>query len=242
MGRGLLPQSIFAYTLRMDIDRELKQTLEQFLKLCREFGVRPRLIGGLAVRGFARRKRFTHDIDLAIGRHDKPNLIALLKQMGFDYQDQSQFEGVKAVKRVGNTTIEIHVSVDRLWDMVSNQTYTLSPNSAEVPIDDEGELLAPTVSAEDLLILKLMPPRDRDLSDVIALLLDVPEIDAHAFWENCERTGNTRHVAAQLAKLETALKSGDFREAWADYYGESLSMRDILSVLDKARSLLKAQR
>ena len=71
----------------MDIDAELRQTLEQFLERCREFGIRPRLIGGLAVRGFARRKRFTHDIDLAISRHDKPNLIALLKQMGFDYQD-----------------------------------------------------------------------------------------------------------------------------------------------------------
>ncbi len=226
----------------MDIDSELKQTLEQLLKLCREFGVRPRLIGGLAVRGFARRKRFTHDIDLAISRHDKSNLIALLKQMGFDYQDQSQFEGVKASKRIGDTAVEIHISVESLWDMTSNQTYTLSSESAEMPIDDAGELVAPTVSAEDLLILKLMPLRDRDLSDVIALLLDVPKIDAHAFWANCERTGNTRHITAQLAKLETALKSGDFREAWADYYGESLSMRDILSVLEKVRSLLKAKR
>jgi len=168
----------------MDIDHELKQTLEQFLQLCREFGVHPRLIGGLAVRGFARRKRFTHDIDLAISRHDKPNLMALLKQMGFDYQDQSQFEGVKASKRIGDTVIEIHISVEKLWDMTSNQTYTLSSESAEAPIDDAGELVAPTVSAEDLLILKLMPLRDRDLSDVIALLIDVPQVDASAFWAN----------------------------------------------------------
>ncbi len=102
--------------------------------------------------------------------------------------------------------------------------------------------LAPTVSAEDLLILKLMPLRDRDMSDVIALLLDAPELDSLAFWLNCERTGNTRHIAMQLAKLESALKSGGFREAWADYYGDPLSMRDILSVLEKVRSLLKAKR
>ena len=126
--------------------------------------------------------------------------------------------------------------------MTSNQTYTLSPASAEVPIDDAGHLLAPTVSAEDLLILKLMPLRDRDLSDVIALFLDVPEIDARTFWANCERTGNTRHIAAQLAKLENTLKRGDFREAWADYYGAPLSMRDILTVLQKVRLLLRAKR
>jgi hypothetical protein len=37
----------------MDIDNELKLTLEQLLKLCRDFGIQPRLICGLAVRGFA---------------------------------------------------------------------------------------------------------------------------------------------------------------------------------------------
>ena len=226
----------------MDIDSELKQTLIRFLELCRELDVHPRLIGGLAVRGFARRKRFTHDIDLAISLRDKPNLITLLKQMGFDYQDQSQFEGVKASKRIGNIAVEFHISVEKLWDMTSNQTYTLSSESVESPIDDDGELIAPTVSIEDLLILKLMPLRDRDLSDVIALLLDAPSIDARLFWENCARTDITRHIAAQLAKLEYSLKSGDFREVWADYYGEKLSMREALSALEQVRSLLKTKR
>jgi len=119
----------------MDIDNELKQTAEQLFKLCRDFGIQPRVIGGLAVRGFARRKRFTHDIDLAVVRFDKPNLITVLKQMGFNYQDQSQFEGIKAGKRIGNKTIEIHIAVDRVWDMTSNQTYTLSIDSVEVAID-----------------------------------------------------------------------------------------------------------
>jgi len=153
--------------------------------------------------------------------------------MGFDYQDQSQFEGVKASKRIGNKTVEIHIAIDRLWDMTSNRTYTPSSDSAEVSIDEAGDLLAPAVSAEDLLILKLMPLRDRDLCDVIALLLDLPDIDAHTFWANCERTDNTTHIAAQLRKLESALKSGGFREAWAEYYGEPLPKRDILLPLTK---------
>jgi hypothetical protein len=72
----------------MDITGELKETLRQLLKLCQEFDCHPRLIGGLAVRGFARRKRFTHDIDLTINRQDLSNLIAILKNMGFDYQTQ----------------------------------------------------------------------------------------------------------------------------------------------------------
>ncbi len=229
------------YTVSVGIDHELKQSLEELLQLCREYGVRPRLIGGLAVRGFARRKRFTHDIDLAINRHDQPNLIAILKQMGFDYQALTQFEGVKAAKRVGNTTVEIHISVERLWDMTSNQTYTLSSESAQVAVDDSASLLAPTVSAEDLLILKLIPLRDRDLCDIIALLLDAPAIDARKFWSDCERTANTHHIVAQLAKLENALKSGAFREAWTEFYGEQLSAHDVVVVLDKVRSIQKAK-
>lgn len=172
---------ISGYTLVMDIDRKLKQTLEQLFELCRQFCVRPRLIIGLVVRGFARRRRFTHDIDLAISHYDKPNLIAIFKQMSFDYQDLTQFEGVKATKRIGDTVVEIHISVDRIWDMTSNQTYTLSSDLTDTQVDDTGMLLVPTVSAEDLLILKLMPLRDHDMSDVIALLLDVPAIDARAF-------------------------------------------------------------
>lgn len=226
----------------MDIDAELKQTLAQLLDLCREYGIHPRLIGGLAVRGYARRKRFTHDIDLAITRQDKPNLVAVLKQMGFEYQDQSQFEGVKAVKRTGNQVVEIHIAVERLWDMVSDQTYILSPETADTPIDSSGSLIAPTASIEDLLILKLMPLRDRDLGDVIALLLDAPEIDPQKFWANCLRTGTTQHIASQLARLESKLKSGDFRSAWADYYGDPLGMREVLAVIDKVRTLQKANK
>jgi hypothetical protein len=77
---------------------------------------------------------------------------------------------------------------------------------------------------------------------VIALLLDVPDIDTGKFRANCDRTQNTRHIAAQLTTLEQRLTSGEFREAWADYYGEPLAMRDILAVLEQVRTLQKALR
>ena len=241
MVRVFRVRAVWVYNSSVDIDRELKDALEQILELCREFDVHPRLIGGLAVRGFARRKRFTHDIDLAISRNDKPNFIMVLKRLGFEYQDLTKFEGVKATKRVGNTSVEIHISVERLWDMTSNQTYTLSPDSAHVAIDDAGNLVAPTVSVEDLLILKLMPLRDRDLGDVIALLLDLPAIDAKKFWANCERTNIPHHIAAQLIKLENALRSGNFREVWSEFYGAPLAAREVLVVIEKIRSLQKAK-
>lgn len=225
----------------MDIPHELKETLRQLLKLCQEFNCHPRLVGGLAVRGFARRKRFTHDIDLTINRQDLSSLIAILKRMGFDYQSQTRFSGVKASKRIDNVAVEIHISVDELWDMTSNETYIPSPATVEVLIDEEGDLLAPTVSVLDLLILKLMPLRQRDLGDVIALLLDIPDLEAQMFWANCERTGITEHIASQLSTLENALRSGDFREAWSNFYGQALPIREVYTVLEKVRALQKAR-
>ena len=62
--------------------------------------------------------------------------------MGFDYQDLTQFEGVKATKRIGNAVVEFHISVERLWDMASNQTYTLSSDSMQAAVDDAGALKA----------------------------------------------------------------------------------------------------
>jgi len=110
----------------MEIQQELKTTLEQLLEMCRDFQCFPVVIGGLAVRGYTQRKRYTHDIDLAVSKRDKANLITILKRMGFDYQDETAFEGVKATKRIGNVTVEIHISVERLWDMESRREYTLS--------------------------------------------------------------------------------------------------------------------
>ena len=215
----------------MDIDNELKQTLGQLLKLCRDFGIQPRLIAAVWLCADLRAESGTLMISISPAAvTTSPIWLRFSNRWALTIKTN---RNSKASKRIGNKTVEIHIAIDRVWDMTSNQTYTISSDSADVPIDDAGDLLAPAVSAEDLLILKLMPLRDRDLCDIIALLLDLPNIDAHTFWANCERTDNTSHIAARLRKLENALKSGDFREAWAEYYGEPLPRREILLPLTK---------
>ena len=49
-----------------------------------------------------------------------------------------------------------------------------------IPVDEHGKVLAPMPSVEDLLILKLLRLRDRDMADAIGLILDNPDIDAAA--------------------------------------------------------------
>jgi hypothetical protein len=137
--------------------------------------------------------------------------------------------------------MEIHNSVEQSWDMTSNETYIPSPASTNVPIDEVGDLFVPTVSVIDLLILKLMPLRERDLGDVIALLLDAPDFDVEIFWANCERTNITEYISNQLDNLENALRSGDFRQAWSNFYGQAWPIGDVYTVLEKVRALRKSR-
>ncbi|PKO20474.1 MAG: hypothetical protein CVU38_19930 [Chloroflexi bacterium HGW-Chloroflexi-1] len=157
--------------------------------------------------------------------------------MGFDYQDETAFEGVKATRRVDDVTVEIHISVEKLWDMRSGQEYVWSPLVTEILVDDQGSLSAPAASVEELLILKLLPLRDRDMVDAIGLILDNPDMDLAAFWQNCERTGNTTHVAKRLHELEQKLSSGAFRDVWQVEYGDPLSLTEVRLVLEQVRKL-----
>ena len=85
--------------------------------------------------------------------------------------------------------------------------------------------------------MKLLPLCDQDLADVIALLLDNPDLDATVFWENCHRTGNTDHVLHQLNELEQGLKDGTFRQAWRTSYPEDVRLSETLSVIQAVQSL-----
>ena len=100
----LLRARRYVILISVELDPELEDVLRQLFEACDEFQITPRLIGGLAVRGHTRRKRYTHDIDLSIDREDKPNLIAILKSMGFEYRDQTSFGGVKAWQQIGKVS------------------------------------------------------------------------------------------------------------------------------------------
>jgi hypothetical protein len=175
----------YAILVSVELDPELEDVLRQLFKACDEFQIAPRLIGGLAVRGHTNRKRYTHDIDLAVGREDKATLIAILKSMGFEYRDQTAFGGVKAWQQIGKVMVELHISVD--------------------------------------------------------ILLDNPELDANAFWENCQRTGNIDHILRRLDEVEQMLKDDTFRQQWQGYYPEDINLPETLSVIRMVESLKKAK-
>lgn len=225
----------------MELDPELEDVLKQLFEACDEFQITPRLIGGLAVRGHTQRKRYTHDIDLSVDREDKANLIAILKRMGFNYRDQTSFGGVKAWRQIGKVMVELHISVDKLWDMRSDRQYVLSSAIVQVAVDEQGKVLTLATAVEDLLILKLLPLRNQDLADVIALLLDNPELNVNAFWENCQRTGNTDHILRRLSEVEKTLKDDTFREQWQGYYSEGINLSETLSVIRTMELLKKAK-
>ena len=69
------------------------------------------------------------------------------------------------------------------------------------------------------------------MADVIALILDNPDLDVEGFWQNCQRTSNVDYVFRRLEMLQRALKSGTFRDPWQMLYVQPLSMAQVHSVL-----------
>lgn len=233
-----------------EFERELLRNLTQLLERSQELGCHPLLIGGYAVRAYVPvRKRFTEYLDLAISRYDQGKLIAALKALGYEYHPETAFGGIKATKQIAERSLELHVSVDKVWDISSDKTYPLSEDtfaSGELrPIKPYSEgpeglvVQALVIPFEDLLILKLMTLRELDIVDTIAFLLDNPEGGkASLYRRKVVTAGLTQHINARIEAISELLKSGQVKEAWKKYMDTDLTTDEIKVALVALKKLI----
>ena len=232
-----------------ELEQELLRNLTQIIARSEELECHPLLIGGYAVRAYARmRKRFTEDLDLVISRHDQGNFITTLKALGYEYRPETAFGGIKATKPVAERFLELHISIDKVWDISSDKTYPLSEDtfaSGQLrPIEPYSEGLetivqAPVISLEDLLILKLMTLRELDTIDTIALLLENPEqVNIASYRRKVVTAELTQHINARIETISQLLKSGQANEVWKKYMGTDLSRKETETVLTALKKLV----
>ncbi len=146
----------------------LQQTLTDLVQWLREEGIPFAVIGGIAAtfRGDA---RFTADIDVVIGvdLDEALQLIQRLPQSVF----QPLFPGVDEVLRASYLLPLRHsvtkVSVDIAVGMSGFERQAIS-RATEVEISG---CQIPIVTAEDLILMKLLAGRPRDIDDVRNILL-----------------------------------------------------------------------
>ena len=132
------------------------------------------LIGGLAVilRGH---DRLTQDVDALVWDLDDrlDELAALLIEHGFRLPTSDQLHRAKST-RLLHTIWRDQVAVDIMLALVPFERETLDHSS--IMTLDHGAT-AHVAAPEDLVIMKLIASRDRDITDVIALKELYPDLD-----------------------------------------------------------------
>lgn len=132
------------------------------------------LVGGLAVvlRGH---DRLTQDVDALVWDLDDrlEDLVALLDKQKFRPSTDDQILKARAT-RLLHLVWRNQVAVDIMLGLVPFERETLD-NSTEMVLDHGAT--AVVAAAEDLVIMKLIASRERDISDVIALKELYPDLD-----------------------------------------------------------------
>lgn len=135
-----------------------RRLAEEVARLCREAGVSPLVIGGLAVNhhGYA---RFTADLDLLVSREEAMPLLRRFKQ---EHGWRRYREGFK------HTVLDVGVDICVEGDRTSPHSTETFPSPADLRALSVQPLPIPQLS--ELIALKVMSGRARDDADVVELL------------------------------------------------------------------------
>lgn len=135
-----------------------RRLAEELARLCREEGVSPIVIGGLAVNhhGYP---RFTADVDLLVSRAEAVKLLRRFKQ---EHGWRRHGEGFK------NTVLDVGVDVCVEGEPTSPRSAERFPDPASLRSVAIRPLPVPSLA--ELIALKVMSGRARDDADVVELL------------------------------------------------------------------------
>lgn len=184
---------------------DLNQTLFELPRLLDENDVAYAVMGGLAVRVYSI-PRATQDIDLTI-TIERPRLAELfdkLEQQGFSIPDAYRSGWVDSVADIPLVKLRRYLA-DRGVDVdlfLAETAYqrTLMTRRRFAEIDGHSVYL---VSPEDLILLKLIAGRPRDLIDVHDILFTLGQLDRNYLRKWAQELGVSEALEQALSASDT---------------------------------------
>lgn len=161
------------------MDDYLVQPMRDFVKLFEELEIPYAIMGGIAV-GVHGIPRPTHDLDfkISIERHRLPELYAAAEELGYSVPEAfaagwvdlvAEMPLVRVRQWVEGKTIDIDI-------FLAESAFQESVLARRVRMEiDAG--VAWVVSAEDLILLKLIASRPRDIGDIFDVFLAQGQLD-----------------------------------------------------------------
>jgi hypothetical protein len=201
---------------------ELHQELLAIVEDARRRGFRLVALGAFAVRAYlkAPHGRLTHDIDLLVARSDLESLRTALEERGYRVYDTGTWWRGERPTQKGRYVIDI--AVDEVVDAAAFDTYPLDPGDA-VEIAEPGAAAIPVPSLEDILALKLLAHRDKDVLDLIALLRDAGErVRRDAFLDRVEHRDLEIPIRRGYLAVSALVQTGELLALWRARHGEDL--------------------
>jgi hypothetical protein len=218
------------------MDRLLVEA-EELIAAAEATGIRPALVGGLAVRAWVGAMgRRTNDVDLAVFETaDVERLGRVLAGRGYHVLDDPTWR--RAVRGEGPHRILVDWTGPEVVDPSTLERYRLSGAWVSRRL---ASRMVPVIAAPDLLVLKLLGSRDQDIAD-LALLVDseLEGCDPTAVARRGVEGGAGDRVRAAAAKLRFAIHAGEAVEAATRVLGQPLAVdtvRRLAAFLDRLAS------
>ena len=225
--------------------------LEKINKEAKNFQINLLLIGGYAVRAYTnpRSWRFTKDMDFITTRKDLGALRGVFDLLGYGFE-KTEF-GVKGSKKINTTSIELHISVDKVIDWSTGMEYKLpedifaKANKIDVKAaleENKGlEVSVKVAPVEDVVILKLMTERLRDHFDAIAVILDSFEkLNLSRFTEICKQNNLYQHIRKRLESILADIKKGLTKKLWREFTRRQFIRQQEVELKTKVNKILEA--
>jgi len=225
--------------------------LKRIDKEAKNFQINLVLIGGYAVRAYTnpRSWRFTKDIDFITTRKDLTALRGVFALLGYGFE-QTEF-GVKGSKKINLTSIELHISVDKVLDWSTRLEYRLPEDifakarkmsvKASLEENKDLEVSVKVAPIEDVLVMKLMTERPRDRFDAIAMILDsFEEVDVQRFWANSKQSNLAQHMRKRLESVLADIKKGLTKKLWREFTEREFIREQEVELKTRVTKLLEA--
>ena len=208
----------------------LTNALRELLEQCDQHQVDLLLIGAFAVRAYApNRRRLTTDLDFVVSRSSQNSLASILESLGYEYTHRARFGGSQAVKFSKGRKIQIDVSIEQIYDMSAEQTYSV-PSQAfrektivQLSSTEGGTAVsAYALPLPDLLITKLMTSRPHDAADVIVLVAEGLSTNVvNEVKNNIQKAHLEQRINERLGEL-IGMSNRELRALTANFAGESI--------------------
>jgi hypothetical protein len=216
----------------------LLKELKAILAESKKRGIDLFVIGAFCVKAYDSLIRESHDLDLAVAGDSFGKLDQLLKELGFSVHPRNIW--VTAEKQIGDEKIAVHIAVDEILDLNSQNRYPIEYEKAVFLKHEKWDFEIPALSLSGLLITKLISFRENDIIDAVSILIErSDDLNSYEFYYKALQSDNHQAIQRRLRELREFFVSGELDAIWYIWLKRMLPAETKAKLLDKIENLLK---